>query len=155
MLPYHFNFQDVFLICFSIAHPDSLDNVRAKWHPEIQHLCPDKPIVLVGTKVDLRDDKETMERLHEKRLSPVTYAQVLPKLGIIRWWWCFFITGFGNDQRNQCCQVHWMFCQDQKRSQACRWRGYACRANASTTTTTKALQTFLMIIVVSIFWELK
>jgi GTPase SAR1 family protein len=31
----------------------------------------------VGTKLDLRDDKETNDRLREKRLQPVSYAQGL------------------------------------------------------------------------------
>ena len=34
------------------------------------------PIILVGTKLDLREDKETIEKLKEKRLAPITYPQV-------------------------------------------------------------------------------
>ena len=48
----------VFLICFAINSSASYENVRAKWSPEIRHHCPDTPIVLVGTKKDLRDDKD-------------------------------------------------------------------------------------------------
>lgn len=66
---------DVFLICFSIISPASFENVKAKWHPEIQHHNPNTPIILVGTKLDLREDKETIERLAEKRLAPITYQQ--------------------------------------------------------------------------------
>eukprot|EP01135_Chromosphaera_perkinsii_P005671 Nk52_evm3s358 gene=Nk52_evmTU3s358 len=46
---------DVFLVCFSLTSPQSLENVRAKWLPEVQHHCPGVPVVLVGTKLDLRD----------------------------------------------------------------------------------------------------
>jgi GTPase SAR1 family protein len=30
---------DVFLLCFSIVSPPSYENIRTKWHPEIQHHC--------------------------------------------------------------------------------------------------------------------
>ncbi len=69
--------QDVFLICFSLVNPASFENVRAKWYPEVRHHCPNVPIILVGTKLDLREDKETIEKLKEKRLAPITYPQVL------------------------------------------------------------------------------
>ena len=71
-----FFFQDVFLICFSLVNPASFENVRAKWYPEVRHHCPNVPIILVGTKLDLREDKETIEKLKDKRLAPITYPQV-------------------------------------------------------------------------------
>ncbi|PWA14142.1 hypothetical protein CCH79_00016717 [Gambusia affinis] len=69
--------NDVFLICFSLVSPASFENVRAKWYPEVRHHCPNTPIILVGTKLDLRDDKDTIERLRDKKLSPITYPQGL------------------------------------------------------------------------------
>jgi len=68
---------DVFLICFSLVNPASFENVRAKWYPEVRHHCPNVPIILVGTKLDLREDRETIEKLKEKRLAPITYPQGL------------------------------------------------------------------------------
>ncbi|XP_077086716.1 ras-related C3 botulinum toxin substrate 1b isoform X5 [Siphateles boraxobius] len=68
---------DVFLICFSLVSPASFENVRAKWYPEVRHHCPATPIILVGTKLDLRDDKDTIEKLKEKKLTPITYPQGL------------------------------------------------------------------------------
>ena len=68
--------QDVFLICFSLVNPASFENVRAKWYPEVRHHCPQVPIILVGTKLDLREDKETIDKLKEKKLAPITYPQV-------------------------------------------------------------------------------
>ncbi len=34
-------------------------------------------MILVGTKLDLRDDKDTIERLRDKKLAPITYPQGL------------------------------------------------------------------------------
>ncbi len=50
--------------------------IALQWSPEVSHHCPNTPIILVGTKLDLRDDKETVEKLKEKRLNPITYTQV-------------------------------------------------------------------------------
>uniref|UniRef100_A0A336MC96 CSON015063 protein n=1 Tax=Culicoides sonorensis TaxID=179676 RepID=A0A336MC96_CULSO len=45
---------DCFLICYSISSRASFDNVLSKWYPEVRHFSPNVPIVLVGTKMDLR-----------------------------------------------------------------------------------------------------
>lgn len=66
---------DVFLICFSLISPPSFDNVKAKWYPEIDHHAPNIPIILVGTKLDKRDDKETQKKLAEQRMAPITWAK--------------------------------------------------------------------------------
>ena len=68
---------DVFLICFSLISPASFENVRAQWYPEINHHCPTVPIILVGTKLDLREDKETLEKLREKKCSPIGFQMGL------------------------------------------------------------------------------
>jgi Ras-related C3 botulinum toxin substrate 1 len=78
---------DVFLLCFSVVSPASFENIRTKWFPEIQHHCelssqgvqltaaPGTPIILVGTKLDLRDDPAALERLRERRSAPIQYSQ--------------------------------------------------------------------------------
>ncbi|EGS22829.1 GTPase rac-like protein [Thermochaetoides thermophila DSM 1495] len=66
---------DVFLICFSLISPPSFDNVLAKWYPEISHHAPGTPIILVGTKLDKRDDAEEIRKLAEKKMAPITYKQ--------------------------------------------------------------------------------
>lgn len=47
-----------------------------QWYPEVRHHCPSTPIILVGTKLDLRDDRTTIEKLKDKKLAPITYPQV-------------------------------------------------------------------------------
>ena len=38
--------------------------------------CPTPPRVLVGSKLDLRDDPDVLQKLGERGLSPVTTAEV-------------------------------------------------------------------------------
>jgi len=47
---------DVFLLCYSVISPNSFQNVKSKWYPELAHHAPDVPVVLVATKADLKDD---------------------------------------------------------------------------------------------------
>eukprot|EP01089_Gocevia_fonbrunei_P007679 TRINITY_DN18917_c0_g1_i1.p1 TRINITY_DN18917_c0_g1~~TRINITY_DN18917_c0_g1_i1.p1 ORF type:complete len:176 (+),score=27.43 TRINITY_DN18917_c0_g1_i1:72-530(+) len=62
---------NIFLLCFSIADPVSFENIREKWVPEINHYAPHVPLVLVGTKKELRDDETTIKVLSAKGLTPV------------------------------------------------------------------------------------
>ena len=68
---------DVFLICYSIGSPASLENIITKWHPEVMHHCPEASVVVVGTKLDLRDDPKTIENLASTQMHPVTYEEGL------------------------------------------------------------------------------
>ena len=73
--PLSYPVTDVFLLCFSVVNPKSFTNVADKWAPEIEHHCPGVPKILVGTKLDLRDSKEDIERLKAKNESPITQQQ--------------------------------------------------------------------------------
>jgi len=66
---------DIFLVCFSVNTPDSYENVKAKWIPEVRHHAPTCPVVLVGTKVDLRKDEKTITDLKAKGQSPISLEQ--------------------------------------------------------------------------------
>jgi len=68
---------DVFLVCFSLVSPPSYENVKTKWYPEISHHAPSTVILLVGTKLDLREDPETIRKLSERRMAPMSYQQGL------------------------------------------------------------------------------
>lgn len=64
----------------------------------MSHHCPNTPIVLVGTKLDLRDDKETTEKLREKKLAPLTYPQGLnmaKEIGAVKYLECSALTQKG------------------------------------------------------------
>merc|ERR1712241_922925 len=47
---------DVFLVCFSVMLPKSLENVRTRWAPELHKLCPKVPFLLIGTQSHLRNE---------------------------------------------------------------------------------------------------
>ena len=51
---------DVFLVAFSLISRASFENVKQKWYPELKHHCPNVPMILVGTKLDLRSDAGTV-----------------------------------------------------------------------------------------------
>ena len=48
-----YNKTDCFMLCVALNSQASLENVM-KWRTEIRQVCPDAPIILVGTKADLR-----------------------------------------------------------------------------------------------------
>ncbi|PAA63380.1 hypothetical protein BOX15_Mlig000293g2 [Macrostomum lignano] len=75
MRPGNYEGTDVVLICFSIASPATFDSVRTRWLPEIALHCSNTPIILVGTKMDALDDRVEMEKLHRKRLAPISSLQ--------------------------------------------------------------------------------
>ena len=104
---------DVFVMCFSIASPDSFENVREKvtmvtytctppsllqlslyptqWYPEVTHFRPKTPIVLVGTHLELREDEETLEMLERQHQTPISYRQGLQlqkKMGAVKYVEC-------------------------------------------------------------------
>ncbi|BFZ22602.1 hypothetical protein BsWGS_25640 [Bradybaena similaris] len=49
---------DVFLLCFDLNNKASADNIKLKWKPEVEEHCPQVPIILVGTKLDLRQNAD-------------------------------------------------------------------------------------------------
>ncbi|XP_030553156.2 rac-like GTP-binding protein 5 [Rhodamnia argentea] len=56
--PLSYRGADVFILAFSLISRPSFENIAKKWVPELRHYAPSTPIVLVGTKLDLREDKQ-------------------------------------------------------------------------------------------------
>ncbi|CCF56928.1 hypothetical protein KAFR_0B06320 [Kazachstania africana CBS 2517] len=73
--PLSYPSTDVFLVCFSVISPPSFENVKEKWFPEVHHHCPGVPCLVVGTQIDLRDDKVIIEKLQRQRLRPISPEQ--------------------------------------------------------------------------------
>ncbi|GMJ14878.1 RHO-RELATED PROTEIN FROM PLANTS 6, RAC-like 3 [Hibiscus trionum] len=71
--PLSYRGADVFILAFSLISKASYENVAKKWIPELKHYAPGIPIVLVGTKLDLRDDDQF---LHDHpNAIPISAAQ--------------------------------------------------------------------------------
>jgi len=52
---------------------NSFENIKIKWVPEIIHFNPNVPYILCGTKIDLRNSKEDLQRLTERGLQMITF----------------------------------------------------------------------------------
>ncbi|KAK6167277.1 ras-related C3 botulinum toxin substrate 2 [Patella vulgata] len=92
---------DVFLICFSVVSPSSYENVLTKWNPEVKHHCPDAPVIVVGTKIDLRENKEAIGQLAAQGLNPIKREQGIKlsnKIRAIKYMECSALTQRGLKQ---------------------------------------------------------
>ena len=69
--------KNIVLLCFSIVDPNSFQNVREKWFPQLKHHCPTAKVILVGTKKDLRDDYSILDILRRNDQKPVTQDQAI------------------------------------------------------------------------------
>jgi len=89
---------DVFLICFSLFSPDSFENVTKKWYKEITEHAPDTPIILVGTKLDLRQKPEATQSLKEANQEPISAEKgeaLSKKIGAKKYLECSALTQEG------------------------------------------------------------
>lgn len=89
---------DCFLICFAVNSPASYENVRTKWCPEVRHFAPKAPILLVGTKLDLRGDVTEIEKLSKIRQKFVERTQgemLAQEIGALEYWECSALTQDG------------------------------------------------------------
>src|SRR3990167_9459075 len=57
---------DVFLLCFAVDSRKSFENVTDVWHTEIRHHCPNVPVLLVGTKGDIKENSIETHEGNEK-----------------------------------------------------------------------------------------
>jgi Ras-related C3 botulinum toxin substrate 1 len=76
---------DVILLCYSVISRKSFRHVSDLWYPLLSHYCPNIPILLVGTKVDLCHVVEKgAELLSRPGLAPISPEQGLAKQREIR-----------------------------------------------------------------------
>ena len=100
MRPLSYPETDVFIIFFSISLHSSFENVKERWIPEIKKHCPNVPIILVGTKIDLRGDIKTISALSERGLAVISYqqgSQLANEIGAIKYLECSSLNLIGLD----------------------------------------------------------
>lgn len=61
---------DIVLLCFSTVNRASFQAIKEKWYPEVHHYVPIIPYILVGTKIDCRENKQVDPNLG--RFDPVS-----------------------------------------------------------------------------------
>lgn len=89
--PLSYPHTDVFLICFSLVNRITMNSVRNKWVPEIQHYCPKATWILVGTKADLRDSDSS----NSSSISTIEGQKLADELGAAGYYECSARTGKG------------------------------------------------------------
>ena len=85
---------DICLVCFSLINRFSYNNVKEKWYPEVRRFAPQAPVILVGTKLDERENK----KLRDGQRSVVTQAdglQLRDDISAIMYFECSAITDHG------------------------------------------------------------
>ena len=64
----------------------------------MSHHCPNTPIILVGTKLDLREDAEFVQTLRDRELGPISYVEglsMMEKVGAAKYLECSALTRTG------------------------------------------------------------
>ena len=56
--PLSYPHTDAFILCFDVARKDLFAELESYWYTELCHHCPDVPIILTATKIDLRETEE-------------------------------------------------------------------------------------------------
>lgn len=101
MRPLSYPYSTVFSLIFSVINPSSYEHIISKWVPEIRAHCPYTAIILVGTKIDLRDDPTMIKKLREKKLKPLQYSDgvnLAKDIGAVAYIETSSKTGYGIDK---------------------------------------------------------
>jgi len=90
---------DVFVICFDIFNPASFESVLHKWEPEIAgQVVPRPPIILLGTKIDLRENIAAVASIsatNEEPITPDMGEQMKQEIGAWKYLECSALTQDG------------------------------------------------------------
>ncbi|XP_060709367.1 rho-related GTP-binding protein RhoF-like [Hemiscyllium ocellatum] len=66
---------NVVLVCYDVSNPISFQNVMRRWLPEVRHICPQTPVILVACKTDLRMNKICQRNLARRGEKAITFTQ--------------------------------------------------------------------------------
>jgi len=96
--PLSYPSTDVFLLCFSLVNSTSFRNIKIKWLREVRHHCANAKLILVGTKLDAREDPAVVAKLPEQGLKAVETAEgdaLSKEIGAIKYMECSALTQKG------------------------------------------------------------
>ncbi|KAL3083113.1 hypothetical protein niasHS_010915 [Heterodera schachtii] len=85
--PLSYSGASVFLLCFNVTRPSSLNSATQRWLPEIRSLAPSAPILLIGTQSDRRLISHRSETVETKAM-----AQLSERLELSSWLECSAVT---------------------------------------------------------------
>ena len=86
---------------YSVVDPASYRDVSTMWIPEIDLHQPRTPIILVGTKIDLRENADVISDLTKNNEKPLTYedgVKLAKRLGCLMYIEVSALTQEGMDQ---------------------------------------------------------
>ena len=89
---------DIFIMCYSIVEPTTFTNIKSVWYPEIRHHCPNSPIILVGTKLDLISNDSIIHKLTQqgkKIISPEDARNLSSEYNLDGYFQCSSLTQEG------------------------------------------------------------
>lgn len=100
---------DIFLLAFSVVSSYSLERAKERWLPLFRNVSPKTPFIVVGTKVDLREDKQVLEQLKAKGtkknclywklgldvITPEQGIAFAKQVGAVKYMECSALTGAG------------------------------------------------------------
>ncbi|KAK0406314.1 hypothetical protein QR680_018497 [Steinernema hermaphroditum] len=82
----------VFIVCFSVVDRNSFLNVKSQWIPELRLYSSFSHVILVGTKIDLR---EPAEDKGEDRVSRKEGRKMARKIGALKYVECSSLRNIG------------------------------------------------------------
>ncbi|GLT93681.1 hypothetical protein SLE2022_114600 [Rubroshorea leprosula] len=71
--PVSYRGADVFLLAFTLINKASYENIFKKCIPELRHYAPNAPILLVGTRLDLRNNNQYLS--HHPSATPINCSR--------------------------------------------------------------------------------
>ncbi|XP_071949179.1 ras-related protein ced-10-like [Antedon mediterranea] len=112
---------DVFLICFDLSNTTSLTNVREFWYPEVSKHRPDTPIILVGTKLDLRENEDGTPKVTDEYQAITTEQgrEMQKEIGALEYIECSAITGKGVNQVFYDAMKHAILLKPNEKKKSC------------------------------------
>lgn len=77
------NYTDanVFVLCFSLVSPESLQSIEKTFAPAVKEVCPNANIILVGTNLNERNDLADQKESSSKCILQSTGEEMKEKIG--------------------------------------------------------------------------